>query len=207
MPAHRPVTERFAEKYCIDPNTGCWNWTASRLLRGGYGQLSLRPGVNVPAHRFSWEQLNGPVPDGMIVRHTCDNPGCVNPDHLELGTHADNMADMAQRGRRLGRSTGSALPPTELRKLRSLLARGATQQDAADALGIHRTTVQRAIYRGDLKSAAPAKPRRVYLDDIARRQVLEKLSAGEPVIRIAAEFGVDRKTIRNIRDRGLGDAP
>ena len=53
------------------------------------------------AHRYAWARVNGPVPIGLMVRHKCDNPKCVNSDHLEIGTQADNVADMDQRGRRV----------------------------------------------------------------------------------------------------------
>lgn len=207
MPASRPAAERFAEKFEVDASTGCWNWTAAKI-RGGYGHFVIRHKGAVPAHHYAFEQANGPVPDGKIVRHTCHNPGCVNPAHLVLGTHADNMADMKQAGRRIGRNTGSALPRAALLRMKRLLAKGFRQIDVADALGIHRATVQRVIYRGDLDNLPlpDAPPRRKYLTEDERRAVLDALADGEPVLRVAERFGVDRKTIRNIRDRAAAGA-
>lgn len=77
---------------------GCWLWTAS-TDQGGYGQFQIgrRP---FKAHRISWELANGPVPAGLWVLHSCDNPPCVNPAHLRPGTPADNMADQLERNRR-----------------------------------------------------------------------------------------------------------
>ena len=70
---------------------------------GGYGRVYMgqRDGrsVHVGAHRVAWEKVNGPIPDGMQVLHKCDNPPCVNEDHLFLGTHRDNMIDMTEKGR------------------------------------------------------------------------------------------------------------
>lgn len=78
--------------------TGCHEWSGSRTA-GGYGLVGNTKRVRV--HRLSWELANGStIPDGMVIRHKCDNPPCINPEHLEIGTHADNMADMFSRGRR-----------------------------------------------------------------------------------------------------------
>lgn len=80
--------------------SGCWEWGGSRN-EDGYGVLThLRSGLsNARAHRLMYERFVGPIPDGAEIRHRCDNPPCVNPEHLEPGTHAENMSDMAERGR------------------------------------------------------------------------------------------------------------
>ncbi len=95
----RPLLERFNDKYVV-ASSGCWEWTASKH-RQGYGRLRLgkKGGKTLQAHRVSYELFNGPIPDGVLVCHVCDNPSCVNPTHLFLGTHKDNMTDKYNKGR------------------------------------------------------------------------------------------------------------
>jgi hypothetical protein len=97
--AHAPITERFWRN--VEKTDGCWWWGGSKR-RGDYGVIGRNDGSgkNVMAHRFSYELHKGAIPDGMIVMHSCDNPACVNPDHLSVGTHKDNTRDMIDKGRR-----------------------------------------------------------------------------------------------------------
>lgn len=82
-----------------DPLDGddCLEWTLSRDA-DGYGQVS-RGGRTQRAHRYMWEQVNGPIPTGMVLLHICDNPPCIRLDHLRLGTQAENVRDMLDKGR------------------------------------------------------------------------------------------------------------
>lgn len=102
MVASMTRADRFWSKVdTSDGLFGCWIWTASRFTkRGGYGQFHEWPKVRY-AHRVAWELTHGPIPDGMVVMHACDNPPCVNPQHLSLGTIADNAQDMVAKGRSL----------------------------------------------------------------------------------------------------------
>jgi hypothetical protein len=114
---------------CVEPmmdDRGCWEWTGSRLASGGYGRLCLGSNVQVRAHRFSFELHNGPLPEGFLALHTCDNPPCVNPAHLYSGTDADNVHDMFRRNRvpkgyhaKHGSHPMAKLTETQVRDIRS----------------------------------------------------------------------------------------
>ena len=106
------------------PGGKCWEWRASKVT-SGYGQIKGQApfGKRLKAHRVSYEIHKGPIPDGMFVMHTCDNPGCVNPDHLRAGTHSDNMRDMASKKRSRG---GGRYHPVDQDKIAGDYARGIT---------------------------------------------------------------------------------
>lgn len=88
----------FEASFIPEPNSGCWLWERPGLLGPmGYGHFRYQ-GV-VAAHRASWLLYRGPIPMGLFICHKCDNPSCVNPDHLYLGTAQDNIADRDRRGR------------------------------------------------------------------------------------------------------------
>lgn len=79
----------FGERMQFDPD-GCWSWTSTKSPRG-YGSFRRRGRPNVSAHRYSYELLVGPIPDGLELDHLCRNPSCVNPAHLEPVTHQENV--------------------------------------------------------------------------------------------------------------------
>jgi hypothetical protein len=90
------VIQRFYDK--IDKvENGCWMWTGWKF-KDGYGGFNVRRRT-VRAHRWAYKYFVGPIPEGMCVCHKCDNPACVNPDHLWIGTNIDNMRDEREKGR------------------------------------------------------------------------------------------------------------
>lgn len=109
------LKQRFESKVRVAP--GCWLWTGASG-GGGYGHIRVDGEVR-GAHRVSYELYIGSIPSGMHVMHRCDNPLCVNPQHLQLGTHQDNMADMYAKGRRqaaVGLRNGAAKLAPEARQ-------------------------------------------------------------------------------------------
>lgn len=118
----------------------CWSWMMSKTKRG-YGVFYFN-GRRTTAHRFAYASSRGPIPENMCVCHTCDNPGCVNPDHLYLGTHNDNMRDKAERKRvvsnplKAERHWNAKLKNQDVIEIRNLWKQGWKQKDIGNKFGI-----------------------------------------------------------------------
>lgn len=129
--------KRFNEKHEPVTEAGCWIWTASCLPKG-YGWFY--DGGTVLAHRWAYEYFIGPVPNEMCVCHKCDNPACVNPDHLFLGTQADNVADQVQKNRQVfGERNGNGKLTDE--QVRAIRRSNGSQSEIAERFGIDRSLV------------------------------------------------------------------
>lgn len=156
------ITRRFWSKVDKTPGHGpqgdCWLWTGAPNS-DGYGSLrigSRRDGsrTGIKSHRLSYLLHYGNVPDGLQVLHRCDNPPCVNPDHLFLGTHTDNMRDRSAKGRGNHptgeRNAATRLSSRQVATIRERYAKGEVfQHQLAAEFGIAQTTVS-AIVRGEI---------------------------------------------------------
>ena len=145
----RPSTETRLWKRVVK-TANCWEWVGYRNSTG-YGQIYHNSKLRL-THRVAWELSNGPIPDGMVVCHKCDNPPCCNPDHLFLGTMADNSADMVNKGRHhpvsfKGENNPShKLTAAQVAEARSVYgAGGIGYRTLAKRYGVTRTTLKCAI--------------------------------------------------------------
>ena len=137
--------DRFWEK--VDRSGDCWLWTAGKD-KDGYGIINVDGEVR-KAHRLVIELQGSDVPSGMCVLHHCDTPSCVRPDHLYIGTMADNVRDRDSRERRappVGEKNGNAkLTADDVAKVRRVYASGFTQQTIADYFGVHQSTISNIV--------------------------------------------------------------
>lgn len=148
MPRPRtPLAERLWSRVAKAGPDDCWPFTGP-LSRKGYGKISLggAKGSIVGAHRVAYMLAVGPIPEGLDVLHTCDNPPCCNPRHLFVGTQADNIRDMIAKGRRGytglpgGRNHRALLTPFQVRIIR---ASPRTAYELADRYGVSHSHIRR----------------------------------------------------------------
>ena len=142
----------------VQKTNDCWIWTGSIFKTSGYARFCKYYGKDVIAHRMSWEIHNGPIPNGMYVCHTCDNRKCVNPAHLYLGTHQDNMNDRNRKNRqargpaiakgrfkRMGEDNGRAkLTKEQIESIR-LLKNDASQTELAKMFNVSQQQISRIL--------------------------------------------------------------
>jgi hypothetical protein len=147
------LARRLANGVGAAPSGGCWEWVRSRNNHG-YGTLTVN-GRRAYAHRLAYELAGRSLADGQHVLHSCDNPACINPEHLSAGSRSDNMQDAARKGRlrtpkvsKSGEENPAAkLNPVTVRSIRRLLAKGWTQDDIAERHEISQSQVSN-IARG-----------------------------------------------------------
>lgn len=146
--ARIPMAVRFWEK--VKKTNRCWLWTGKldqdgygRIWSGDYQQKMLR------APRASWMLHRGLIPDGLHVLHRCDNPQCVNPAHLFLGTIKDNNIDMTRKGRNIfqHRNPVKKLTDQQIRSIRSQRSKGKLLRELSKAFGVTEGTISRIVHR------------------------------------------------------------
>lgn len=144
-PTH--LAKRLANGLAAAPDNGCWEWKRVRNQHG-YGQLRV-DGRMVYAHRLAYELGKGQIHDGLHVLHKCDNPRCINPEHLSLGTQSQNMKECSERGRahipkpeKPGETNPAAkLRDVDVRSIRRLLVSGWTQREIAERFNVSQQTI------------------------------------------------------------------
>lgn len=144
------VTQRFWRSVEQRSPKECWHWRGART-KDGYGNFWTGDRSD-RAHRFAYQLAKGPIPEGLIVCHSCDEPSCVNPNHLWVGTHADNSDDKLAKGRdnppRGSRNRHAKLTKHQVVEIRRLYAAGRHTQDALAAkFGITQASVWAIVQR------------------------------------------------------------
>ena len=139
-----PPEERFVA--FVNETPHCWEWTGA-ISPNGYGAFGDETGKTVSTHRWIWEYTMGPIPKGKHICHTCDNPSCVRPEHLYVGTVQTNIEDKIRRGR-LGRCGGRGV--TKLKKheqdhICMQYKKGMSVKELAVKHGVHYNTIYRYL--------------------------------------------------------------
>lgn len=136
-----PIEERFWAKVGNREPGGCWVWVGAVDPKTGYGRIMVeKDGLNrmENAHRVSFQMAKGPIPPGAFILHSCDQRACVNPDHLEAGTHQENMRQMSARGRQPNRK----LTPESVRSIREMRSAGMYIREIAESAGVSKAAVK-----------------------------------------------------------------
>jgi len=161
MPAKKNRYERFLSLFNRPNQEDCWEWNGKKNTRG-YGHFHIGPKRIVGAHRVAYALRYGRIPDGLNVCHICDNPGCVNPRHLFVGTQKDNVADRERKGRmnydhvRGENNCLSKLLRGDTEIIRRLGRLGLTHRRIATVFGVSHKTVFDVIHRNTWQEEAYA---------------------------------------------------
>lgn len=218
------MDDKFKKRYWAKvvkkgPND-CWEWAAS-VTSEGYGQIRYQRKM-VKAHRIA-VMLDGRNPQGLHVCHTCDNRSCVNPSHLFIGTHADNMRDMVNKGRNANGDLrgedhpNATLTETAIADILVLAEKGNNSTHIAKIYGVGRACISDIVRGVNWKHIDRSNynlPNNKAPTILSLRQVktIRKLLAAKELTQeqIAAKFGISRKTVGNIKAgrtwAGLGES-
>jgi DNA-binding XRE family transcriptional regulator len=145
------TASNFDDNWIGEPNSGCWLWDKC-IVPQGYGHITIK-GRGYYAHRASYEKYVGPIPTGMSVLHKCDVPSCVNPAHLFLGTHADNMRDKTAKSRQ-SRGEAHKLAKLSEEKVSEIRASNLSRQQLAAKYGVREQTIIQVLNRITWKHVA-----------------------------------------------------
>lgn len=180
---------------------GCWNYTGLPVLNSGYRQFHVsqtprpeRRSIKITAHRLSYMLHNdSDIADGLCVCHSCDNKSCINPDHLWLGTHKDNLYDMYAKGRKpvlVGIYRTPKIPKEVYDKISDMYSSGNYfRKDVAKAVGLSKTSISRIIDRMGLIGSWKQNINKLSSDDLYKMLLLRKSSKLSNA-KIAKIFGV-----------------
>ncbi len=141
------ISERLDFRSVPEPNSGCFLWTAA-TDPNGYGRIRVR-GKTELAHRISYEQTHGYIPNGLNVLHKCDNPSCINPKHLFVGTHADNVKDKMSKCRQPKGENHyrSVLDRNKVIEIRHMWeTSGKTQREIGSIYGVTQMTISSLLH-------------------------------------------------------------
>lgn len=205
-----PVEARLLASVIKDQSTECWIWQKAKQ-RSGHALIKMPGGKMAKAHRVAYEVWVGPIPQGLLVLHSCDNGSCINPKHLRTGTHRDNMDDMVSRGRSCsgdrnfnkisplkGSQIGlSKLTEEAVREIRS----GMSTREAMQRFGVGKATVCKARTGFGWKHVAesaqvlppPGKTK------LTIEQVREIKGSAESVDALCQRFGISKPTVYRIK--------
>lgn len=179
----RSLQERFWSKVNRGSDEDCWEWKGA--LTKGYGSI-LAGDTTTLSHRVSWALANGNLPDELVVRHKCDNPPCVNPAHLELGTQTENVEDMISRNR------------ATFQKSNCRNGHNRAIHSVIDHNG-KRVCIECRKDREFARRSIAQTGGQILEDDV--RNIRRRLALGERQVDLAKEYRVDPSTISQIKSR------